>query len=511
MKLSNKFLVAAFASFAVFAISFQSFAGGAFYSKNGKPYTWKDGIVSFKYDPGRLSSRIKALPTSANESYCKALSTDPCETMDKCGAVACVEHLFDKWASTKMLVNDDVETKVDVVDLTVTNKGAISVKDITADNYEYYQGIAANQNVILVIFDDDGSIIANEAKKSCEGLSDKDDRNECFSSYLKQKASILGLSEPFKNSATNYYKGGVIIFNGLWLNKDSDSSTYDPEDISDKLFAASMLHEVGHSLGLDHALPKDCYDADDAVIPTMYPKLQDNEGTTQYELSMDDVVAIATLYPEQAFDDQFCTIIGDVVNEDGARIQGINVIAYAEDGDSKYSDQRTFVSGSYYKANTPNGHYILNGIMPCKKYKVILEAVPDEFQNFQFGLNPYGSDPNVEMEGYDESDIPNSIYLTTNSNATDVVRCNPENICGDETSLKAAYILASNGKIISMDNPPALGNIADDDDSDDGSSGVKKKGWCMSVGGGFAPEFGYGFLAMLGFGFALRRKFKNRS
>ncbi len=506
MRSSKKSFAAAVLGALVLVFSAQALAGGAFYSKNGRPYTWKDGTVSFKYDPGDMSSRIKPLPSAGNESYCKALSGDPCDYMDKCGAVACVEYLFSRWADAKLMANDETETRIDVVDLTVINKGAVT-KDITVDNYEEYQKLAASQNFIIVIFDKDGSIVANEAKKSCEALSDKNDRTECLAGYLQNKKRILGLSEPFKSPTTNYFKGGVIIFNGLWTNATSDEASHDPKDISDKLFAASMLHEIGHSLGLDHALPKDCYDADDSVIPTMYPKLQDNAGTTQYDLSMDDVIAIASLYPAASLDRKFCTIIGDVVKEDGTRVQGINVIAYAEDDEI---DQRTFVSGSYYPPNTQNGHYILNGVMPCKKYKVVLEAVPDEFQNFQFGLNPYGSDPNVAMEGYDESDIPNSIFLTTSNNATDVVRCNPDNICGSELALKAGYILPDNGKIISMDNPPPLGNIADDDDDNTGGSGTKKKGWCMSIAGGFAPEFGYGLLALVGAGLLLRRRMLKR-
>ncbi|MBI2092215.1 MAG: hypothetical protein HYT75_04390 [Deltaproteobacteria bacterium] len=455
-----------------------SFAAGPFYiypsEKGGSSYRWSGGYVKWKYDNGLagLSKKVPAVPLEKNKSYCKSLTSDPCLVMDKCGVVACVEKAFEIWSDAHLALADKEKTVVNTANVSAFNAGAIDGDaDVTLENIDKYMDKAKEEGVVLIVLDVDGSIIDKAA--GGEGA----------------KKSILGLSDPLRDKDSNRYEGGTLVLNGLFL--DGEKSDDNPEDVTNVKFAATILHEVGHILGLDHSQPQHAVlgsSIDIAQVPegvtTMYPKLLDiapPADDAQYDLHVDDVVAISSLYSSGDFDSKFCMIKGSIENEKGVPYQGINVIAYSNEANQMYNDARMFVSGALYPAETKNGDYVLAGIAPCRPYKVIYEAVYDEFQSYKGGINPYDG----KFAGPDEKDIKNAVNITTGDYKTDVVTCNPDNLC-DEPVLLADYSISSaEAKEVKMDAAPPPPQPGEDK-----SSGEQKKGWCMSVAGGFAPESG---------------------
>ncbi len=487
-----------------FCLSFglNAFAGGAFYiypqDTGGSPYKWDGGNIHWRSDAGNLSSnngtvKIPGPTPDIYKSLCKTIA-DPCAQMDKCGAIMCVDFLFKRWA-TAQLVTAATDSPVKAAQINVTYDGMIDGNtDINAENYstykDQYNGLAEKGTItpILVIFDEDGSIIEAEAGPN-------------------QEKYLLGLTDPLRDPTlkTGFYTGGIMIFNGLFINgklpNTSDSNDREPSlEVSNVKFASSMLHEIGHAMGLDHSQGLRAANGSSETgtdnpdgIPTMYPQLLNFDSThegAQYDLHTDDIVALASLYPTDYFINKFCTIRGELQHSNKDPYQGVNVITYSTD-DDKFMDSRSFVSGSIYPPSTKNGQYVLNGIVPCKKYTIVYEAVWKNYQQWRGGINPYDGN----MIGPDENDITSGVTITVGGYASDTAICNPNNLC-DTTPIPATY--SAKGQVINADPASSV------PEATDSASDTGKKGWCMSIAGGFSPIWGLIVPALAICGFAAR-------
>ncbi|MEW6238914.1 MAG: hypothetical protein AB1656_26315 [Candidatus Omnitrophota bacterium] len=213
--------------------------------------------------------------------------------------------------------------------------GGLLPENITEDNYLKFSGKYYNP----VIFDSDGAII--DALKG-EGASD----------------SILGLSSPAHNNGSGTIVNSEIILNGKYLlGKGGDIN---------RLFS-TMLHEIGHFLGLDHSQlhPEFAFDNDPAnniFLPVMFP-IETDDRISPTNLSQDDRMTIQILFPGADFHTSLGSIRGTVTRPANEAVQGANVVA--EEIDSPYLNSYAVVSDlsidwtGEFAFYVPPGRYIL--------------------------------------------------------------------------------------------------------------------------------------------------------
>ena len=159
-----------------------------------------------------------------------------------------------------------------------------------------------------VLFDSDGKII--------DGLFG-----------VGARFDILGLATlDTPIGVTPVITGGSIVINGLFF--DGIGLPDSPVDVRSQLaLKATIVHEIGHFLNLDHSLvngdmARDAYGANDVYVPTMYPLTVVNEEALA-SLNPDDIAAARTLYHASPS----TTGISGVVSAGGIPFQGAEVIA----------------------------------------------------------------------------------------------------------------------------------------------------------------------------------------
>lgn len=393
------------------------------------------------------------------------------------------------------MIMADGRSTIRATNLTIVNGGPMELTDGDTDiniensnNYLKYIDRARQQGIVLVIFDNDGRIIERET----EGL----------------QSSVLGISNPYLASGSNFYNGGAAIFNGLFVDGNNGN-----REVSYLRFAATMAHELGHGLGLDHSQPlREAIGSstgtarDPLGVPTMYPKLVDE---AQLDLHEDDVIGIGYLYPSTDFTNRLCTIRGNLLDEDSRAYQGVNVIAHVDLNAEKLIDERSFVSGALFPGGTANGEYTLSGIVPCKPYKVVAEAIFRDFQQYAGGLNPYSDTFN---NGPSEADVDSDV-LTAGNGAAGVIVCDPDNSCGT-SGVSPNYSVSagvqafrSSAREIRMDPSNLRGDIEEQRSESPATTTSQRRGWCMSVAGDVNPLWGTVVFVLVGGLFIIRRRF----
>lgn len=344
-------------------------AGGPFIVDQkglGVPMRWQGDKLEWYADEGRLTSTI------SNDT-----------------AKQWIQELFNKWTGAKLTNKDRQLVGTSVV--TVEFKGGIGGdvksckpagatdddRDPCGEGEMDYPSIVDNDADMrtVVIFDEDGSIITDLGYN-------KDD--------------VVGLSAPTYGSDDGLkITKGFAVMSGYLLSTGR---------LTEDEVKAAMLHELGHLLNLDHSQ----VNSDDArlcnidaaceagnVIPTMFPNLVSGN---QQILSYDDIIAISWIYPSQDFNDDFCTITGNVFDSNGNPLKGVNIVAMrADEGDwMAKADARSFVSGVLKAGcngsnDQENGStYYLHGIVPGHKYQVIYEPVDTGFTGAS-DLEPLGA------------------------------------------------------------------------------------------------------------------------
>lgn len=214
--------------------------------------------------------------------------------------------------------------------------------DVDGLNYaDYIDGAVEGLNPI--IFDHDGAII---------------------SALFGQNASrdILGFA-----SLTRTREDAIVsaqaMLNGFYLTQN---------DFTAETFRPTVLHELGHWLGLDHTqlLRHIAYDgvgANDVWTPIMFPTTTDDERSRS-GLSDDDRWSLSMLYPDNGFESASVSIKGMVIHE-GEPKPGVNVIARRVDRvtEAVYST----VSGAF---DSFGGAFEFNRL-PAGTYKVYIEPI----------------------------------------------------------------------------------------------------------------------------------------
>ncbi len=407
-------------------ISSSTFAGGPFavdtLGDSGVALRWGSNRLEWHLDPGAMAS-----------GYNNATGKE------------WVEDALDKWSN--ITIKNASIVAVSTCQFSASYQGDLA-EDITVDNVSPYISSTTSGDS-AIIFDEDGEITA-----SLMGESNKD--------------TVVGLSAPLRSDSTGLYiTKGFALFNGYVLSSGTLAST---ESVANELFQATILHELGHLINLDHSQVNDSiaqqcsnsgtiYSRDGSCpqggqyIPTMYPELL---TTLQGNLSRDDKITLSWIYPNNTFQNDFCTITGQVFDENGDPLKGVNIVAkrVGESEDMAYLDARSFVSGAMHTGCTgSDSYYYLHGIVPGQVYQVTYEALNSDYTGAS-GFEPCDDPPS----GFESGTISDPDGATT-------VSCE----AGGETVEMASQTVSSSGS-------------DDNGDDDNGDSTESSGGGCGIIG-----------------------------
>lgn len=294
-------------------LQLEAFAGGPLVVKRAMAVSYGTRPFLYRYDKGTLGM------------------------FSNSEAIAIIEDLFDDWETIKTA---SLNFKQD-------SPGSLDF-DVTSDNF----GPVLNSDDLLgytpIIFDNDGTVL---------------------DAFLGDGAgnSVLGLSGPITVSSgplVNQIAESQAIFNGKFVNGINKSG--DPESSTDS-FKGTIIHEVGHGVGLDHAQINV-----EAIRPGATTEIRDSVPlefpvavNDLFLIRRDDASSISLLYPNSVELKKYGTIEGKIFRQDGATpIQGANVIARNVNDPlleaiSCVSDYLVEGSGRYTLFAVPPGDYTI--------------------------------------------------------------------------------------------------------------------------------------------------------
>ena len=208
--------------------------------------------------------------------------------------------------------------------------------DVDVTNYDTIY-LNTSDNLIPVIYDDDGSITA-QLQGAIAGRQ------------------VAGLASSQFFLGTNDYVNGYLIINGA-----AEQSSSVPLPV--ETLKLIITHELGHLLGVDHSqLDKQAIcPSRSNEFPLMYP-VGNCRQDSPITLAANDAAALTSLYPASNMSSSYGEISGFLVDAgSGAGIKGANVWARNTDGDvfsvvSDFLEQDT----GFFRLLVPQGTYELH-------------------------------------------------------------------------------------------------------------------------------------------------------
>lgn len=281
-----------------------------------------------------------------------------------------------------------------------TDKGSLgafsnlTAKNMTIESFQVWQDVASsniaftNQGELPV--DVDGTNFTNYLDNFSDGINPVvfDNNGAIIDAIFGIGASndILGYAgSAYYDAGPNagYYAEGESVLNG----KFSQS----PYNLTEAQYKATIVHELGHFIGLDHTQINDEFAADgitanDIYIPTMYPTATDDDVSLA-SLNPDDIAAVSFLYPEPSFTTTTGKISGTAVRFDNSVVRGANVVAIS--ATDELMNQISTVT-DYFVQNT--GDYTIHGLS-AGNYFIKIEPVIPSFTGGS-SVGPYAEDGN---------------------------------------------------------------------------------------------------------------------
>ena len=388
-----------FALTALLLSSHAGLAGGPFeINNNGEPQVWSTAQpVPFHTDLGPLG-------LLTNEE-----------------AIALVEEAFQVW--------EDVPSAA----ISFAVAGSLPV-DVTGSNVFDILDVGGD-GISPIVFDHDGTVI-----DAVLGIG-------ASRHTLGFTAIKFGQSDRILEAKT--------VLNGTVL----DGNPTNP-DASRESFFATIVHEFGHYINLDHSQINGelAFDNDvnnDDGLPMMFPIASDS-----VTLHLDDIATVSTLYPGPDFATSTGSIEGEILLGNGTTpFQGANVIARRTVDPIR--DAVSYVSGALFSNNFGGGsddpafkgQYKITGLPPGD-YTVEVEQVD---QTFVGGSSLSPLDPPAILPGLEE-------FYNGENEAGSMALDDPT----DKTEITVAA-----GEVI--DDIDILLNTAEPDDNDIGLSLVLTK------------------------------------
>lgn len=225
-------------------------------------------------------------------------------------------------------------------------------------------------------------------------------------------ASYLGAARVVGYNSDSEISRGALLINCLCMQEnpptlDTDGDgTPDDEPCSrqisssvdlENLLSATIKHELGHFLNLDHSyvnhdLISDNDSSNDNDTPLMYPLLTNYDR--DFELKQDDKVTLGQLYPSSSFEDDYCILTGTILDRSENELQcasingvhnsnaeqsvgyvsGVEAAGRDLNGDSDTVD---YVDGSY-ESTSGRGEFKLY-LKPGEIYEITISDINSTF------------------------------------------------------------------------------------------------------------------------------------
>ncbi|MDI6803774.1 MAG: T9SS type A sorting domain-containing protein [Bacteroidota bacterium] len=268
----------------------------------------------------------------------------------------------------------------------------LTAKNLTIGSFQVWQDVASSNVTFLhqgeLLIDVDGTNFTNYLDNFSDGINPVvfDNNGAIIDSIFGIGASddILGFAGSAYYDAgpdAGYYAEGEAVLNGKF--------TQPPHNLTEIQYKATIVHELGHFIGLDHTQINDEFAGDgitanDIYIPTMYPTSTDDDVSLA-NLNPDDIAAVSFLYPEPSFTTSTGKISGTVVRFDNSVVRGANVVAISTT-DSLMNQISTVTD--YFVQNT--GDYTIHGLS-AGDYFIKIEPIISSFTGGS-SVGPYAED-----------------------------------------------------------------------------------------------------------------------
>lgn len=310
--------------------------------------------------------------------------------------------------------NLDIFENIEGVDLELILTSGIVQADIDQDNFDQFlfnpeDLTPIRDGISPLAFDDNGEIVAQVFGELSE-------------------FTILGFAGPDFVEGDQIIEGQAV-FNCRCVLKEcvfQNPITDEEETISSTEidFIATMMHELGHFIGLDHTglhgnYFQNCMDngSDCELIPLMYPVSYPRQD--EVTIHRDDEIAILSLYGESGWDDGLCTIEGDIKDINGNTIMcaEIHMIANNPEFSSsapiglevKFDDKNNDGSPGIDGECSENcGRFVLRGLDPDQLYILRLEPINPIFVNGS-SVGPCKEKVSTEVESTSIIRIPSCL------------------------------------------------------------------------------------------------------
>lgn len=356
---------------------------------DGRPLIWDSTrAIPYKIDPGTLG-RLTSAQTQALIARALQVWTDVPDT-----------GLTFTFAGTAT----DTERSAALQPI-LAAKGQAIRYDASGDFGRIdLKGVSTAMPTIYFVYDHDGSVLQT----------------------LTQSSSIAGLAVNTINGDSTAIVGAVVIINGLLI--DGSDIPRPDQSLSD-IFAV-LIHEIGHTLGLDHTLVNAELDlallrgdrpiSDIRFLPTMFPSYIVGGGDALVTLHPDDIAALQWLYSAA----ERPLITGVARTADGTPLIGVQAIARA--AASPLCQAVGHITGGlcpYFSAAGCSGDTAGSFTLPLPRtdtYALTLEALHPHFGT-ALTLQRYGH-YNVALPSDAQiTDLDSSVALSTTSAALNAI------------------------------------------------------------------------------------------